>query len=68
MCAVIYTQIDVCDVTGMNSGSFVSVTSRKPVVPKLLINKGPENREAVQGLDKVQAIGLALPYNRVENP
>ena len=46
--AIINSQIDLGDVTGMT----VSTTSREPIVLKLLSNKQPETGEAVQELGK----------------
>ena len=47
MCAVIDCQIGLGDVTEMNSRPFVSATSRKPIVPKLLNNKRAETKETI---------------------
>ena len=43
-------QIDQCDVTAINSVAFVSLTSRKLIIPKLLRNKRPETGETLHEL------------------
>ena len=53
VCAVINRQIDLADDRRQRDESpFVSVTSRRLIVPKLLSNKRPGTGEAVQELGK----------------